>query len=72
MVVVQLVERCIWDAEVVGSSPAYHTKMPRWWNGRHACLRNKYRNALGFESLSRYTNAGVVELVGTTDSKSVE
>ena len=25
MVVVQLVERCIWDAEAVGSSPAYHT-----------------------------------------------
>ena len=25
MVVAQLVERCIWDAEVVGSSPAYHT-----------------------------------------------
>lgn len=26
MVVVQLAERCIWDAEVAGSSPAYHTK----------------------------------------------
>ena len=26
MVVVQLIERCVWDAEVVGLSPTYHTK----------------------------------------------
>lgn len=39
MVVVQLVEHCIWDAEVVGSSPTYYTKMLEWWNGIHEGLK---------------------------------
>ena len=30
--------------------------LPKWWNGRHAGLRNQYFNVCGFESHLRYKN----------------
>lgn len=36
-------------------------KMSMWWNGRHACLRNKYRKMCRFES-----DLGHKWLVGAT------
>ena len=43
--------------------------MPRWWNGRHACLRNKYRKVCEFESrLGHQKVLRVVSSVGTSVS----
>jgi hypothetical protein len=36
-----------------GSTPREYSK-PRWWNRRHACLRNKCLRAWGFKSLAGY------------------
>ena len=48
IVVVQLVERYIWDVEVAGSSPAYYTKGPIAQLARASAL---HAEGQGFDSL---------------------